>query len=188
MGITREEQELRLALRGTASVAAREARREAREELDMRLALEESGNDYWWSQMPPQLCWLRRPDSLQQLLQRPLWMDAWRRGEEERAVLLWAKLPDNIMNTILDLLEQQRLAAKASRLPRKWARSFRAYERGRRRGSLEPGLAVCGRERAPSNWFCQLACVYVCARCRSCINVVSQEWCTYIHHSHTRAA
>ena len=114
---------------------------------------------------------LARLCSLQLLLQRPLWMDAWRRGEEERAVLLWAKLPDNIMNTILDLLEQQRLAAKASRLPRKWARSFRAYERGRRRGSLEPGLAVCGRERAPSNWFCQLACVYVCARCRSCINV-----------------
>ena len=88
--------------------------------------------------------WLRRPDSLQLLLQRPLWMDAWRRGEEERAVLLWAKLPDNIMNTILDLLEQQRLAAKASRLPRKWARSFRAYERGRRRGSLEPGFTRLG--------------------------------------------
>ena len=181
--LARQEKVLRLALRGTARVAEREAR----EELDMRLALEES-RPHWWSQLPPQLCWLRRPDSLQLLLQRPLWMDAWRRGEEERAVLLWAKLPDNIMNTILDLLEQQRLAAKASRLPRKWARSFRAYERGRRRGSLEPGLAVCGRERAPSNWFCQLACVYVCARCRSCINVVSQEWCTYIHHSHTHAA
>ena len=67
MGITREERELRLALRGTARVAEREAR----EELNIRLALEESGQDYWWSQLPPQLCWLGRPDSLQ-LLQRVL--------------------------------------------------------------------------------------------------------------------
>ena len=66
--LARQEKVLRLALRGTARVAEREAR----EELDMRLALEESGNDYWWSQMPPQLCWLRRPDSLQLLLQRPV--------------------------------------------------------------------------------------------------------------------
>ena len=91
---SREEWELRQALRASAADAARE---EARDELNMQLALEESGQDYWWSQLPPQLCWLRRPDSLQQLLQRPVWLDAWLRGEEARAALLWAKLPDDAM-------------------------------------------------------------------------------------------
>ena len=126
MAITREEKELRLALRGTARVAEREAR----EELNMRLALEESGQDYWWSQLPPQLCWLRRPDSLQQLLQRPVWLDAWRRGEEARAALLWAKLPDDAIQIVLDL-------ATYSKWREEWKRRlFRAH--GRRHTALEP--------------------------------------------------
>ena len=46
--LTREEKELCWALHVTARVAEREAR----EELNMRLAPEETGQDYWWSQLP----------------------------------------------------------------------------------------------------------------------------------------
>ena len=84
------------------------AAREARGELDLRLALEESGNDFWWSQLPPQLRWLRQPDSLQLLLERPVWLAAWKRGEEERAALLWSKLPDDVIHIVLDFFEQLR--------------------------------------------------------------------------------
>ena len=131
MGATSEwcEMELRLALLGTASVAAREARREAREELDMRLALEESGNDYWWSQMPPQLCWLRRPDSLQQLLQRPVWLSKWRRDEEKRAALLWGKLPDTLINIVLDFRDQLVRQERLAEWCRACYRHIRAHQR-----------------------------------------------------------
>ena len=118
MAVTREERELRLALRGTARVAEREAR----EELDMRLALEESGQDNWWSQLPLQLCWLRRPDSLQLLMQQPVWLDAWRRGEEKRAALLWGKLPDTVIKIVLELdfHELQMRRQLAEQVCRQW--------------------------------------------------------------------
>ena len=100
----REERELRLALLCTFASSLREARRvakrEAREELDMRLALEESGQDYWWSQLPPQLSWLRRPDSLQLLLQRPVWLAAWRRGEEPPSTPHWRRTPPGSPRTL----------------------------------------------------------------------------------------
>ena len=41
--------------------------------------------------------WLRQPASLLRLLQRPVWLDAWLRGEEERASLLWRGLPNHVM-------------------------------------------------------------------------------------------
>ena len=125
---SREEWELRQALRASAADAARE---EARDELNMQLALEESGQDYWWSQLPPQLCWLRRPDSLQLLLQRPVWLDAWRQGEERRAALLWSKLPDDAIQIVLDFHEhqrRQRLATYVIKSVQKWRRSIRPRE------------------------------------------------------------
>ena len=125
---SREEWELRQALRASAADAARE---EARDELNMQLALEESGQDYWWSQLPPQLHWLRRPDSLQLLLQRPVWLDAWRRGEERRAALLWSKLPDDAIQIVLDFHEhqrRQRLATYVIKSVQKWRRSIRPRE------------------------------------------------------------
>ena len=48
-------------------------------------------------EMPLQLQWLRQPASLLRLLQRPVWLDAWLRGEEERASLLWRGLPNHVM-------------------------------------------------------------------------------------------
>ena len=46
---------------------------------------------------PLQVQWLRQPASLLRLLQRPVWLDAWLRGEEERASLLWRGLPNHVM-------------------------------------------------------------------------------------------
>jgi|TARA_B110000902_G_scaffold219517_1_gene253954 hypothetical protein len=46
---------------------------------------------------------LRQPASLLRLLQRPVWLDAWRRGEEERASPLWRGLPNHVMLHILKL-------------------------------------------------------------------------------------
>jgi len=48
-------------------------------------------------EMPLQLQWLRQPASLLRLLQRPVWLDAWRYGEEGRASLLWRGLPNHLL-------------------------------------------------------------------------------------------
>ena len=53
--------------------------------------------------MLPQLQWLRQPASLLRLLERPVWIDAWLRGEEERASLLWRRLPNDLLLHILKL-------------------------------------------------------------------------------------
>jgi len=45
-------------------------------------------------QLQLQLQWLRQPASLIQLLQRPVWLDAWVHGEEERASFLWRQPRD----------------------------------------------------------------------------------------------
>ena len=54
-------------------------------------------------QLRLQLQWRWQPVSLLQLLQRPVWLDAWVRGEEERAALLWAQLPNHVVLKILEL-------------------------------------------------------------------------------------
>ena len=54
----------------------------ARALLDERLAVEALMIDqFWLNDVPPQLHWLREPVSLRLLLQRPAWLDEWRRGE-----------------------------------------------------------------------------------------------------------
>ena len=70
-------------------------------------ALEESVNDDWLSQMPQRWLAAEQPDSMKQLLQRPVWLEAWRRGKEERAALLWSSLPDDVIEIVLDFHEQQ---------------------------------------------------------------------------------
>ena len=54
-------------------------------------------------QLQLQLLWLLQPASLLQLLQRPVWLDAWVHGEEERASLLWRGLPNHVILHILKL-------------------------------------------------------------------------------------
>jgi len=86
-------------------VSSREAALlEQRQALNERLAIDASMTDIMWrDEMPLQLQWLRQPASLLWLLQRPVWLDAWRRGEEERASLLWRGLPNHVMLHILKL-------------------------------------------------------------------------------------
>ena len=91
--------------------------------------MREVGNDYWWSQMPPQLCWLRRPDSLQQLLQRPVWLSKWRRDEEKRAALLWGKLPDTLIKIVLDFRDQLVRQERLAEFCRACYRHIRAHQR-----------------------------------------------------------
>ena len=77
---------------------------EQREALNERLAIDASMMDITWrDEMPLQLQWLRQPASLLRLLQRPVWLDAWLRGEEERASLLWRWLPNHLLLYILKL-------------------------------------------------------------------------------------
>ena len=57
----------------------------------------------WLDEMQLQLLWLLQPASLLQLLQRPVWLDAWVHGEEERASLLWRGLPNHVILHILKL-------------------------------------------------------------------------------------
>ena len=76
----------------------------ARALLDERLAVEASMIDqFWLNDVPPQLHWLREPASLRLLLQRPAWLDEWRRDEEERASLLWRRLPNDLILKILQI-------------------------------------------------------------------------------------
>ena len=73
---------------------------EQREALDVRLAIDAS---MMGDEMLLQLQWLRQPASLLRLLERPVWLDAWLRGEEERASLLWRGLPNHLLLHILKL-------------------------------------------------------------------------------------
>ena len=54
-------------------------------------------------QLRLQLQWRWQPASLLQLLQRPVWLDAWVHGEEERASFLWRGLPNHVILHILKL-------------------------------------------------------------------------------------
>ena len=54
-------------------------------------------------QLRLQLQWRRQPALLLQLLQRPVWLDAWMRGEEERVALLWSRLPNRLILKILEM-------------------------------------------------------------------------------------
>ena len=84
-----------LALEEALAVSSREAALlEQREALDVQLAIDASMMDITWrDEMLPQLQWLRQPASLLRLLERPVWLDAWLRGEEERASLASAAQP-----------------------------------------------------------------------------------------------
>ena len=85
----------------------------ARALLDERLAVEALMIDqFWLNDVPPQLHWLREPASLRLLLQRPAWLDEWRRGEEERASLLWRRLPNDLILKILQSKRQERRVLK----------------------------------------------------------------------------
>ena len=85
----------------------------ARALLDERLAIEASMIDQLWlNDVPPQLHWLREPASLRLLLQRPAWLDEWRRGEEERASLLWRRLPNDLILKILQSKRHERRVLK----------------------------------------------------------------------------
>ena len=85
----------------------------ARALLDERLAVEASMIDqFWLNDVPPQLHWLREPASLRLLLQRPAWLDEWLRGEEERASLLWRRLPNDLILKILQSKRQERRVLK----------------------------------------------------------------------------
>ena len=94
-----------LALEEALAVSSREAALlEQREALDVRLAIDASMMDITWrDEMLLQLQWLRQPASLLRLLERPVWLDAWLRGEEERASLLWRGLPNHLLLHILKL-------------------------------------------------------------------------------------
>ena len=94
-----------LALEEALAVSSREAALlEQREALDVQLAIDASMMDITWrDEMLPQLQWLRQPASLLRLLERPVWLDAWLRGEEERASLLWRGLPNHLLLHILKL-------------------------------------------------------------------------------------
>ena len=94
-----------LALEEALAVSTREAALlEQREALDVQLAIDASMMDITWhDEMLPQLQWLRQPASLLRLLERPVWLDAWLCGEEERASLLWRRLPNDLLLHILKL-------------------------------------------------------------------------------------
>ena len=75
-----------------------ERQRSSSSALNEQLAIDASMMDIMWrDEMPLQMQWLRQPASLLRLLQRPVWLDAWLRGEEERASLLWRGLPNHVM-------------------------------------------------------------------------------------------
>ena len=96
-----------LALEEALTVSSREtALLEQREALNERLAIDASMMDMCRDEMPLQLQWPRQPASLLRLLQRPVWLDAWLLGEEERASLLWRGLPDHLLHHILQLFER----------------------------------------------------------------------------------
>ena len=105
-----------LALEEALTVSSREtALLEQREALNERLAIDASMMDITWrDEMPLQLQWLRQPASLLRLLQRPMWLEAWLLGEEERASLLWRGLPDNLLLHILQLFERVFLLKQVS--------------------------------------------------------------------------
>jgi len=63
-------------------------------------------------QLQLQLQWLRQPASLIQLLQRPVWLDAWVHGEEERASFLWRGLPNHVILHILKLRNIEKWTTK----------------------------------------------------------------------------
>ena len=94
-----------LALEEALAVSSREAALlEQREALDVQLAIDASMMDITQrDEMLPQLQWLRQPASLLRLLERPVWLDAWLRGEEERASLLWRRLPNDLLLHLLKL-------------------------------------------------------------------------------------
>ena len=109
-----------LALEEALAVSSREAALlEQREALDVQLAIDASMMDITWrDEMLPQLQWLRQPASLLRLLERPVWLDAWLRGEEERASLLWRRLPNDLLLHLLKLrAANKRADARRPRLP-----------------------------------------------------------------------
>ena len=90
-----------LALVEALAVSRREAALlEQREALDVRLAIDAS---MMGDEMLLQLQCLRQPASLLRLLERPVWLDAWLCGEEERASLLWRRLPNDLLLHLLKL-------------------------------------------------------------------------------------
>lgn len=104
----------------------------ARALLDERLAVEASMIDqFWLNDVPPQLHWLREPASLRLLLQRPAWLDEWLRGEEERASLLWRRLPNDLILKILQIKRQERRVLD---------------------GDLEPGMLYVAASRPPARY------------------------------------
>ena len=130
----------------------------ARALLDERLAVEASMIDqFWLNDVPPQLHWLREPASLRLLLQRPAWLDEWRRGEEERASLLWRRLPNDLILKILQIKRQERRVLKQylARWLEYMAASCTWPPRGR-----PPGPS-CGGSSNPCASECGV-CVCVC--------------------------
>ena len=102
---------------------------EQREALDVQLAIDASMMDITWrDEMLPQLQWLRQPASLLRLLERPVWLDAWLRGEEERASLLWRRLPNDLLLHLLKLrAANKRADARRPRLPLLKPRSWQVF-------------------------------------------------------------
>ena len=68
-------------------------------------------------------------DSLQQLLQRPVWLSKWRRDEEKRAALLWGKLPDTLIKIVLDFRDQLVRQERLAEFCRACYRHIRAHQR-----------------------------------------------------------
>ena len=113
----------------------------ARALLDERLAVEASMIDqFWLNDVPPQLHWLREPASLRLLLQRPAWLDEWLRGEEERASLLWRRLPNDLILKILQIKRQERQST--------WLSTWFAVLDG----DLEPGMLYVAASRPTARY------------------------------------
>ena len=137
----------------------------ARALLDERLAVEASMIDqFWLNDVPPQLHWLREPASLRLLLQRPAWLDEWLRGEEERASLLWRRLPNDLILKIRQIKRQERRVLK--QYLARWLeyRALMKYllkhlSKGASRsspryfdGDLEPGMMYMAASRPPARY------------------------------------
>ena len=127
---------------------------EAREELDMRLALEESGQDYWWSQLPPQVA-----KRLNLTSHRVEWDD-----EMERLLLDAARAGTDISPRDYPHAQRELLAPLGHRLRDAARRAVAAGERGapRARGGSRPfrprpGAPCCrGRRRGRSSHHTEL--------------------------------
>ena len=103
----------------------------------------------WLDEMQLQLLWLLQPASLLQLLQRPVWLDAWVHGEEERASLLWRGLPNDVILHILKLRAAKKRIERTAKITARMCRfgfpyvSSSRVEFAQSRGQIHEHLMAC---------------------------------------------